>query len=93
MASDPQPMFAKPAGAADVGSRAAGQLTAKAPRLDPGADPGAVVDEILSLLSQERFRTARSLAAEAIADTLDELMDAVGSKSFSKEPLAVRIDD
>jgi hypothetical protein len=35
--------------------------------LKPNADPDAVVDEILVLLGKERFRSARRLAAEALA--------------------------
>jgi len=37
------------------------------PCLKPNADPDAVVDEILVLLGQERFRSARRLAAEVLA--------------------------
>jgi len=33
----------------------------------PDADPDAVVDEILSLMSNERFQSARRLAAAALA--------------------------
>ncbi len=35
------------------------------PPVPPGADPDEVVEEILSLLSEERFQTARLLAKEA----------------------------
>lgn len=148
-----QPMLTKPAGSAAVGVRETEYLSEDS-ALDQDADPDAIVQRILGMLSRDRFRQARDLAQEAVtrfpenpricrawslfdprnkakpsnmgtqpstdeefgwlkdppewargkwvaligseavasADTLDELMELVGSRKDSTAPLAVRID-
>ncbi|MCP4664409.1 MAG: hypothetical protein GY856_54190, partial [bacterium] len=62
------PMQARAAEPVAVGTRSG---AVKVPsrdeqRLEPGADPDAVVDKILALLDESRFQTARRMAAEAL---------------------------
>ena len=62
---DPNPMLARPATA--TGSRAQAQAAGRrGTALPADADPDATVDEILSLLDQDRYRTARELAAAVV---------------------------
>ena len=64
-----QPMIAR---AAEGGGTATPPADPEQPPfLEDDADPDAVVDEVLSLLGKERFRSARSLAAEALARFAD----------------------
>jgi len=63
------PMLARastPTASAAPSSRS-GSASGAAPLLPPDAEPDAVVDEILSLLSGNRFLTARELAVQAAA--------------------------
>ncbi len=63
MPEKPSPMFAR--GASTIGGRLRSAHTEKDP-LTPDADPNTVVDEILALLSAERYQSARRLAAAAL---------------------------
>ncbi len=62
----PSPMLAQGAETA-AGSPSRLPDTDPEARLSPGVDPDRAVEDILSLLSQERFQTARRRAAEAVA--------------------------
>jgi len=60
------PMLARSASPVGAGA-ASGTARESKPLLPPDACPDAIVDEILALLGEERFRSARRLAEEAIA--------------------------
>ncbi len=61
----PSPMIARESSAVSAArSRAARRVDSPLP---PEAEPGAVVEEILRLLGQDRYQTARRMAIEARA--------------------------
>lgn len=60
----PNPMHARSAGSYAVSSGPTSQRTSTV--LPPDAGPDTVSDEILVLLDQEKFKTARQMAAEAL---------------------------
>ncbi len=64
MPEKPSPMLVRGANAVSSGVRPA--VHTDRDLLPPDAEPNAVVDEILALLSAERYRTARRLAAAAL---------------------------
>ena len=64
MPEKPSPMLAREAGAVGAGLRSAAHT--EEGLLPPDADPDTLVDEILALLSAERYQSARRLAAAAL---------------------------
>ena len=66
-----QPILARGAGPGVPTASTEPQGPPEGTSLEPDADPDAVVDEILALLGKERFRSARRLAAEALAQFPD----------------------
>ena len=67
MGNPHQPILARGAGPGVPTASTEPQGPPERTYLEPNADPDAVVDEILALLGKERFRSARRLAAEALA--------------------------
>lgn len=59
--------------------------------LPPSADPDAVVEKILSLLSEERFQSARRLALEAAERFPDHRKLGIARKIFDNRQKAQRL--
>ncbi len=94
---NPHAILAKGAEPATAGSvlplpASRGSETGRRSKPSPATedDPDAVVEDILSLLSEERFQTARLLAAEAVARFPNHRRLANAWKIFQRSGKAVR---
>lgn len=88
MSDSSAPLLAK---AATSVSGSSGKLrTDVEPSLPPGADPDKAVETILALLSEDRYRAAERLAAEAVARFPDHRRVANAWRIFRPRGKAVR---